>query len=30
MKRLAELLKRYAEENLPCSGNAQNIADRLY
>lgn len=30
MKRLAELLKHYAEENLPNSGNPQNIADRLY
>ena len=30
MKSLAELLKHYAEENLPNSGNPQNIADRLY
>ena len=30
MKRLAELLKRYVEENLPNSGNAQEVADRLY
>lgn len=30
MKRLAELLKHYAEENLPCNGNAKDIGDRLY
>lgn len=30
MKRLAELLKRFVEENLPNSGNAQDVADRLY
>jgi hypothetical protein len=30
MKRLAELLKRYVEENLPNSGNGQEVADRLY
>ena len=30
MKRLAELLKRYVEENLPSSGNAQDVVERLY